>query len=106
MRTIFLPALLVTFLVCPCYTNAELKIQPGEYITEGGWGSLKIKQDKKGGLSFEIETSGGNAHTCTLSGEIIGQKSVLKESEHSEPGRSGRTPFVKPDGYLPKYSQR
>lgn len=85
MRTIIFPALLVILLVCPFNTHAELKIQPGEYITEGGWGNLKIKQDEKGRLSFEIEAVGGNAHTCTLSGEIIGQKSVLKEREQSEP---------------------
>jgi hypothetical protein len=46
-------------------------IQPGEYVYEGGAGTLTIKA-MNGKLTFAIDTVGGNAHTCGLRGTIAG----------------------------------
>jgi hypothetical protein len=46
-------------------------IQPGEYVYEGGAGTLTIKAGN-GKVTFAIETVGGNAHTCGLTGTIAG----------------------------------
>lgn len=83
MRFIFLFLIAVCFI--PTGSYAQPEISPGEYITERGWGNLKIKKDIKGGLSFEIDAVGGNAHTCSLSGEIKSGKSVLEGSEKDKP---------------------
>ena len=49
----------------------------GEYvISEGAWGNLHVQTDKK----FKIETVGGNAHTCELSGVISNGKSTIENS--------------------------
>ena len=44
---------------------------PGNYIIEGGWGSLDIRRDGEGPLRFSIETISPNAHLCSLEGEIV-----------------------------------
>jgi hypothetical protein len=46
-------------------------IQPGEYIYEGGGGTLRITATN-GTLTFAIDTVGANADTCSLSGTIAG----------------------------------
>jgi hypothetical protein len=43
---------------------------PGEYITEKGWGNLKIKKDKDGSTKFDIGAMGANGHSCGLDGTI------------------------------------
>lgn len=49
----------------------------GEYVIgEGAWGTLHVQAGKK----FEIETVGGNAHSCTLSGVISNGKSTIENS--------------------------
>lgn len=49
----------------------------GEYvISEGAWGTLHVQAGKK----FQIETFGGNAHSCTLSGVISNGKSKIEDS--------------------------
>ncbi len=55
-------------------------IEPGIYITEGGWGDLTIKQGKDGMLSFTIFALGGNAHMCSLEGVIRNGSATLTES--------------------------
>jgi hypothetical protein len=46
-------------------------IRPGEYVYEGGAGTLTIRP-ASGKLTFAIDTVGGNAHTCVLRGTITG----------------------------------
>lgn len=46
-------------------------IQPGEYVYQGGAGTLTIKA-ASGKLTFAIDTVGANAHTCGLTGTIAG----------------------------------
>jgi len=84
MRFTLLISLLLMVFFSPTYLYAQPEIAPGEYITERGWGNLKIKKDQNGGLSYQIDTVGGNAHTCNLSGEILNGKSVL-EGEENKP---------------------
>lgn len=49
----------------------------GEYArATGGWGILRAQADSK----FEIETIGGNAHTCGLSGTISKGKATFEDS--------------------------
>jgi hypothetical protein len=58
-------------------------LQPGTYVYENGAGSLTLKPAKGGSLSFSIETMGGNAHTCGLSGEFQGNKATLTDGAES-----------------------
>ena len=51
---------------------------PGEYITERGWGVLKIEPAAKGALAFSIEAVGGNLFVCGLDGEIRNGRADLE----------------------------
>ena len=54
-------------------------LQPGEYL-DGSGGSLVIKAPKGGALPFELQTFGGNRHTCNADGSIgKNGQAVLKE---------------------------
>ena len=64
---------------------AEPVVQPGDYLTERGWGNLSIVQDKKGGLKFSIEAMGGNAHSCSLNGEIRDGRATLEAMDPGKP---------------------
>ena len=62
------------FLVLACMVSlatAQTKVPaPGEYVTEGGWGVLKVKRDKEKGLVFNLEAIGANGHSCSMDGQI------------------------------------
>lgn len=52
-----------------CQSNALAdQIQEGNYYRQGGGGLLVIKKHQSGSSYFSIETTGGNAHTCSLEG--------------------------------------
>lgn len=70
MPTAIRAVLLMIFLALPFPSWADPGIRPGKYVTEGGWGILKILQGRDGTLYFEISSVGSNFHTCDLSGEI------------------------------------
>jgi len=59
----------------------QTPIKAGEYIAEGGYGHLFIKQGSKGLLTFSIESIHVNGHMCSAEGEIVGQKAVLDTEE-------------------------
>jgi hypothetical protein len=59
--------------------------QPGEYISEGGMGTLAIERRADGVLTFSIESIGANGHTCSLDGEIRNGKATLEGLEDEEP---------------------
>jgi hypothetical protein len=61
--------------------QASGPIRPGSYIGEGGWGSLTLKQGQQGSLSFQLETTGANGHTCELAGEVRGGLSKIRVEE-------------------------
>ncbi len=62
------------------WAAGQTAIQPGSYLTDGGWGELTIKRGKGGKTFFRIFAMGGNAHMCELEGEIKGGKAVLAEA--------------------------
>lgn len=74
-RSAVLISLLIVF-SAPAGAAESARPAPGEYITEGGWGTLKIKPDMK----FEIFAMGANGHMCELAGKIVGNRATLRES--------------------------
>jgi hypothetical protein len=50
---------------------------PGQYIYTGGGGSLEVKRLTDEKMHFTIATVGGNAHTCSLKGEIVNGEASL-----------------------------
>jgi len=64
-----------------------VRLAPGEYITENGWGHLTLKRDPSGGLTFAIEAVGSNAHSCSLDGEIVDGRATLAAAEEGKPCR-------------------
>ena len=84
---------------------AEAQVQPGVYVTEGGWGVLKVVRAKNGATTFDIEAMGGNAHSCSLDGEIRDGRAVLEalDKEYSKANglpASVRLTTVQPSGTL------
>ncbi len=56
---------------------ASTAIHPGHYIAEGGWGDLIITSGENAALDFNLQSVGGNAHTCNLEGRIDGTTATL-----------------------------
>jgi len=50
-------------------------ILPGNYVTEGRWGTLAIEPDGR----FRLDTIGANAHTCEVEAVIRGSKALTSE---------------------------
>jgi hypothetical protein len=73
------------FLSLLCFSAlAQPVLSTGQYVTEGGWGNLTLKQTGKK-LHFSIETIGGNGHTCSLEGDISQQQATLEGGEAGKP---------------------
>lgn len=77
-------------LLCPPPSAAETStsLKPGDYVTEGGWGTLTLKPGKSsaaGALKFDILTVGANGHTCSLDGEVRENKATLEGTEAGKP---------------------
>ena len=85
MTPLFRFLVIVGLLSMPLNGYARDKVEPGEYVTEGGWGNLKIAKDKKGGLAFELLAMGANGHTCELSGKIENGRAVLPGGTPDKP---------------------
>lgn len=66
----------------PASANA---LKPGEYISEGGAGSLLLKPGKNGVLQFSIDAVGANGHTCSLEGDLINGRAKLEAMEEKNP---------------------
>lgn len=64
---------------------ADVAIAPGVYVTERGWGVLEIARAKNGATTFSLEAMGGNAHSCSLDGEIRNGRAVLEAFEKDKP---------------------
>jgi len=56
-------------------------LAPGEYVSPGGSGvlTLRTEADNKR-LLFELETVGGNGHTCSLDGEIRNGRTIVSDT--------------------------
>ena len=70
---------LVIILIGTSISYAGTTILPGVYETEGGWGTVTIKNNQ-----FKISTMGENGHTCNLAGKIIGTKGITTEEYSSD----------------------
>lgn len=55
-------------LTAPAWSAPSLA--PGQYLTEGGWGSLQIKPAKKNRQAFNIDTMSPSGNLCQLEGVI------------------------------------
>lgn len=53
-------------------------VSPGSYTYEGGWGTLTVKGTPGKAQTFKLETLGGNAHSCTLEGDVKGLEGRTK----------------------------
>lgn len=69
----------------PQASAAETTVQPGDYLTERGWGALVIKRGHAGALNFKLEAMGGNAHSCGLGGEIRDGRATLEAFDKDKP---------------------
>lgn len=70
-------ALVLAFAIS-CAAQAQA-FKPGEYVTEGLWGSMTIKG---GGAkqALHIDYLGSNAHTCEVDATITGSKAKTEEN--------------------------
>jgi len=59
---------------------ARAQIAPGEYVSSGGMGVLRIISDKTAGLRFQLNARGANFHICELSGVIRNGESRMEDS--------------------------
>ncbi|WP_431113076.1 hypothetical protein [Variovorax paradoxus] len=69
-------------MLLPLLSTGPANAQPanppaGDYIYEGGAGSLRIKSDGH----FDISTIGANAHSCALEGTIVRGKAKLEHGD-------------------------
>jgi hypothetical protein len=46
------------------------QLAPGNYVSEGGWGEMKVDAAGK----FKIQSMGANGHTCEVEGTLSGRK--------------------------------
>lgn len=59
---------------------AAESVTPGEYLTEGAWGSMRVAPASPGrGQHFGITSVGGNGHTCELEGDILNGAAKLDD---------------------------
>jgi len=86
MRTSIRFAVAVTLaLLVPSGAATAASLVAGEYVPEGGWGTLTLTPGKNGALLFLIETVGANGHMCGLDGEVREGRVTLETMEGEEP---------------------
>lgn len=75
------------------------EIPPGRYVLEGDSGALNIRLGKQG-LRFAIESTGGNCHSCSVKGVIVG--TVGRADNWAEDGSDSncRIAFAASDGTI------
>jgi hypothetical protein len=56
----------------------------GEYVTDGGWGTLTLSAGAKGATHFTIESVGANGHSCSLEGDVRNGKATLEGLDETE----------------------
>ncbi len=64
--------------------SAQAQIKPGEYVSGGGLGVLRITPDKGDALRFQLDVRGANFHICELSGVIRNGESRMDDSAHEK----------------------
>lgn len=80
MKTLKILSTLVLCAFATVNTAYAADMQPGEYVVDGGHGTLVVQPKKNGRFPFSIETMTVNGHTCALAGDIIGMHADVKES--------------------------
>ncbi len=65
-------------LLAPLIAHAQIK--PGEYVSGGGYGVLRITPDKGDALRFQLNMRGANFYVCELSGIIRNGEARLQDS--------------------------
>jgi hypothetical protein len=68
-----------------CARSEAQTLAPGEYVSPGGTGVLTLRREADKRLLFELETVGGNGHTCSLDGEIRNGRTVVSTSDAPDP---------------------
>ncbi|MEQ1514588.1 MAG: hypothetical protein ABL934_18180 [Lysobacteraceae bacterium] len=77
-----MPAVLVVLAAASAVAQAAGPApKPGDYIADGGWGTLRISPPARDGLPFAIESVGANFHLCSLDGRIVGTQATLEASD-------------------------
>ena len=64
---------------------AQVRVAPGDYITEGGAGKLSIQPGDKGALKFDIEVFAPSRHVCGLAGEIRNGRARVETPDPRKP---------------------
>lgn len=49
----------------------------GQYVTEGGWGTMVLKPGAGGKQDFSIESQGSNGHSCSIEGSISNGRAAV-----------------------------
>ncbi|MFZ2754739.1 MAG: hypothetical protein WAZ48_15015, partial [Lysobacteraceae bacterium] len=73
-----LPAAFVMLAIATATQAAGPAPKLGDYIAEGGWGTLHIASAGRDGFPFTIESVGANFHLCSLDGRIVDAKAALE----------------------------
>lgn len=69
-----------------CAAAAATRTPPAdEYVTEHGWGTLRLIKKADGAQGFTIETVGSNGHSCTLAGDVANNRATLAAAESDKP---------------------
>jgi hypothetical protein len=79
------PLALFALAMCASADAQQGGLEPGEYITERGWGVLKIDPAVKSALPFSIEAVGGNLFVCALEGDIRNGRATLESEDRRKP---------------------
>lgn len=66
-----LPLVLMLASIASAQTSSPA-IPPGEYVRERDTGTLTVRRGNENTLKFEIQSVGGNCHSCSVSGVIRG----------------------------------
>ncbi|HEX5055144.1 MAG TPA: hypothetical protein VFX02_01465 [Gammaproteobacteria bacterium] len=85
LRRIILCLILLLIAMLSKAFAGDSQIQPGQYITKGGWGYLTVKQESVKQSSFDLVSVVDNGHTCLLDGELQNNRSILETDEKDKP---------------------
>lgn len=55
-------------------------VPAGDYVLDGGGGQLRI-EPRADAMRFSIDVVGGNAHTCSLSGRLVGTQGRTDDAD-------------------------
>lgn len=74
--------------------GAPPEIRTGHYVLKGDTGTLLVRRDAQQKLTFEINTIGGNCHTCDVAGVIRGHTGHADSEMQGDSASACRVAFV------------